>query len=135
MNLRFLISAILATALASPSQAQMRSAGSTPGFAGGTPHRGMVVNFGHGREERRFGGRPIFLGLPYFYDGYDQPVVSQAPPPQVIVMQPAAPVAANPPTEAPEPIVIEWQGDHFVRMKLSEVSARAESPSPDYSQK
>jgi hypothetical protein len=94
--------AILVAALfVSSAQAQRHA-----GFASGLGGRA------HFRRAHRFGGSAF---APYFYySDYDsEPGTLDAPPPQIIV--PAAPPvaqAANP----PESLVIEWSGDHWVRL-------------------
>ena len=62
---------------------------------------------------------PIFLGPPFLYSDYGmQPAVVQAPP-QVVVV-PAPTVAAEPTEPAkPEPLLIEWRGERYVRVTNS----------------
>lgn len=132
MNYRIAVTVLAAANLVLPAPAQMRGIGVSRGVVGGG--RGFVVDFGHGRIEHRFPRQPIFIGDPFWYWGYDSPSDYQAPPPQVVVMQPPAAPAQTASPVPPEPVVIEWQGDHFVRMTLSEASSRQRGPT-DYSEK
>jgi hypothetical protein len=134
MNSRFVTAVLAAAVLISPSLAQMRGAGVSRGIVGGAPGRGFRVDFGHGRVEHRFPRQPIFIGDPFWYSGYDSQPVYEAAAPEVIVVQPPAASAQTTPTVPPEPVVIEWQGDHFVRMTLAEASSRQRGPT-DYSEK
>ena len=133
--------AIITTAiLISTVQAQMRGgvsgttgigitpgARGTPGFQGsGFPGPGRLHQ-GHG-----FGRRAVLLPYPYFYSdyGYD----SEEPPKPQAVAAPA-PVAQTPPSPPLEPLLIEWQGDHFERMTLSQKTAAGGEIGTDYSAK
>ena len=115
--------ALLAVAVfTSPLKAQMRSMRATaapppPAANPSSGRSGVTFNFGHSRFTHRFGPRTIFFGAPYFYPDYDdyisEPV--EPPPPQVVVVQ-SAPAATQVPAAAPEPLLLEWQGDHWVRV-------------------
>jgi len=134
MNSWIAIAMLAAPVLVSPSLAQMRSAGVSRGVVGGAPGRGFRVDFGHGRIEHRFPRQPIFIGDPFWYSDYDSRPVYEAAAPEVVVVQPSAAPAQTAPSVPPEPVVIEWQGDHFVRMTLTEASSRQREPA-DYSEK
>ena len=69
---------------------------------------------------------------PYFYSdyGYDSGVAAE---PQVGIRA-SAPVQA-PPAAPLEPLLIEWQGDHYVRMTLSQKASASGQSAPDYSEK
>ena len=134
MNSRVAIAMLAAAVLVSPSLAQMRGAGVSRGVVGGAPGRGFRVDFGHGRVEHRFPRQPIFIGDPFWYSDYDSRPVYEAAAPEVVVVQPSAAPAQTAPSVPPEPVVIEWQGDHFVRMTLTEASSRQRGPA-DYSEK
>lgn len=139
MSSRFAIAifvpAVLATAvLISPLAAQIRGAASgagATGRAGFVGHAGAVgaARLHHGHS---LGRGSIFLPYPYYYDyGYDS---EEAVPPQVVIVPAAAPVPT--PLAPPlEPLLIEWQGDHFERMTLSQKAAASGQSSPDYSEK
>jgi hypothetical protein len=73
------------------------------------------------------------LGYPYFYPdyGYDSGEVSQ---PQAAVVSGSAPVQA-PPAAPLEPLLIEWQGDHFVRMTLSQKASASGQTALDYAER
>jgi hypothetical protein len=64
--------------------------------------------------------RAIFLGTPLLFSDYpSEPVVLQAPPPQIVVVQqPAAPQTSD--AVKPGPLMIEWQGDRYVRVTENE---------------
>jgi len=134
MNSRVAIAMLAAAILVSPSLGQMRGAGVSRGVVGGVPGRGFRVDFGHGRVEHRFSRQPIFIGDPFWYSDYDSRPVYEAAAPEVVVVQPPAAPAQTAPSVPPEPVVIEWQGDHFVRMTLTEASSRQRGPA-DYSEK
>src|SRR5881397_2125982 len=119
MNSRVAIAMLAAAVLVSPSLAQMRGAGVSRGVVGGAPGRGFRVDFGHGRVEHRFSRHPIFIGDPFWYSDYDSRPVYEAAAPEVVVVQPPA-APAQTAASVPQPVVIEWQGDHFVRMTLTE---------------
>ena len=134
MNSRVAMAMLAAAVLVSPSLAQMRGTGVTRGVVGGVSGRGFRVDFGHGRVEHRFSRQPIFIGDPFWYSDYDSRPVYEAAAPEVVVVQPPAAPAQTAPSVPPEPVVIEWQGDHFVRMTLTEASSRQRGPA-DYSEK
>ena len=134
MNSRVAIAMLAATVLVSPSLGQMRGAGVSRGVVGGVSGRGFRVDFGHGRVEHRFPRQPIFIGDPFWYSDYDSRPVYEAAAPEVVVVQPSAAPAQTAASVPPEPVVIEWQGDHFVRMTLTEASSRQRGPA-DYSEK
>ncbi|MGA3293158.1 MAG: hypothetical protein ABSE45_04145 [Candidatus Acidiferrales bacterium] len=77
-------------------------------FASG-PSRGFV----HVRRAGRFFAGPGFG--PYFYSDYDsEPLIIEAPPPQIVeTAQPASPAPVRNP---PESLMLELQGDHWVRI-------------------
>ena len=119
--------AILASALSMlPARAQIRASGAeTAGFGISAGSSGTGL---HGTGSgRAFGGPAHFhqghhadrgsavLAYPYFYPDtdYDSEVASQ--PPQVVVVQAATPAPVPAPPAPRESLLIEWQGDHFVR--------------------
>ncbi len=111
---RFILALVAALVLASPPipvcLGQMRGGG-RPAPRYGAARRG-ASSFSHRRAGGPFG---YFLGdSPYLYDDYpyDQPAPESAP--QFIVMQP--PVAADtPPPAKAMPLLIELEGDRYVR--------------------
>ena len=141
--------AILMTALSIlPIKAQIRGGAATPGTTGmgirpvttgtgGThfPGRGVVVGSPNRFQHRRsFDRGSVFLPYPYFYSdyGYDY---AEAPP-QVTVVPPAPAVESQTTPSTPlEPLLIEWQGDRFVRMTLSQKASPSGQTAPDYSEK
>jgi hypothetical protein len=75
---------------------------------------GARPGFAHMRPRRFFPGS-AFLPFPYYYPDYDyEPVETEAPPPQVVVVQSAQPAA--PPVIPAEPLVLEYQGGQWVRI-------------------
>jgi hypothetical protein len=140
----FLISSLLMSALMiSPLSAQIRSAGSgtfnvapsptagvRPGFVGS----GVTAGPARFHRGHNSGRGSILFPYPYYYSdfGYEP---QEAAPPQVVVMPAPAPAVQTPPASPPEPLLIEWQGDHFERMTLSEKTAASGQTSPDYSEK
>jgi len=122
MHGKLAIALLGASVLAPLAPAQMRGgsmgvAGRPVAVAGISPHsvRGASIIFGARPDARGFQRPSILLGNPYFYSDYSsEPVVVEAPAPQIVLLQTAA---AEAPTEAkPEPLLIQWQGDRYVRI-------------------
>ena len=94
---------------------------------------GGAARFHQGHPSTR---RAVLLPYPYFYSdtdtGYDSPEVSQ---PQVVVVQGSAPAVPPAPPVPRESLLIEWQGDHFVRTTRSAEASAGEHIAPDYSEK
>jgi hypothetical protein len=97
--------------------------------------RGGVVGgsgrFHQGHPSER---RSTLLAYPYFYSDpdYDSGEASQQP--QVVVVQASAPAPPPAPPAPRESLLIEWQGDHFVRTTSAKDSAGAPIAT-DYSEK
>src|SRR5919198_1465816 len=102
MNTKFAITLLTTAVCLSSASAQVRVSGgghfsgdghssgvgvrSGPVFAG----RGVRPAFGHGFPAHGFGRRVLFPGyFPYYYPDYysDEPAPTQAPAPQVVVVQ------------------------------------------------
>jgi hypothetical protein len=82
-----------------------------------------VGSSSHARRPHAF-----YLGAPFWMDGYYPP-----PSPSVVVVQsppPAQPVQPEAPKTS-SPLLIEWQGDRYVR-RTSAGAASARSTQPDY---
>ena len=147
-----LASTVLATAiLILPARAQVRGAGAAqgtlavqPGYAG---FAGSGERPGAGRSGGNFGGGPghfhrghssgrsgVVLPYPYYYSDFGSDYEEPGQP-QILVMPAAAPVPPAPPAAPIEPLLIEWQGDHFERMTLSEKKSGTEAGKPDFSAK
>jgi hypothetical protein len=110
--------------LAPVTSAQMRSVG----FSGSG--RGIGVSFTGAPRSRSFGSGAIFFG-----DGFyaDNPVTPLTIPPQYVVVQPAPTIADTPPETKSEPLMIELQGDRYVRFGGRQQSAeRGTTAMPDY---
>lgn len=94
----------------------VRSPGGARGGSVGGPGR---FHQGHGA-----GRGTVLLPYPYFYsdsDYYAGEVPQQ--PPQVVVVPAAAPAPPPEPAAPRESVLIEWQGDHFVRTTMSAKAA------------
>jgi len=118
-----LVALLTATVFVSPVKAQMRGPGlgvAAPSKVGNfSSPRGMVSGLRYPRHERRFGsgrGR-IPWWDPYFYnpyfppDEYFEPLPTKETTPPVVVSQ-----APTLPVSTPEPLLIEWNGDHWERV-------------------
>ena len=115
--------AILAGFSVLPLHAQMGAGSGFVGRPSGPVSAGRGV-FGRGFHSghRGFGrtGGVLYPFYPGYYD-YENYAPQAAAPPQVVVMQPAvAPQQPAPPAAPAEPVLIEWQGNRFVRMTVSE---------------
>jgi len=132
---------LLAVAVFVPlSSAQMRGAMGRghAGFA-----RGVSGGIGLYHERRPF-TRGLFLGSPFFYPGFYPGYDESAPyvveseggnaPPPFVVMQPVS--AGDSPQKARlTPLLIEWQGNRYVRFGGTEETAeRGTSAHPDYAE-
>ena len=119
MNKRLLsltLVALGATVFVSSAQAQGRVmfAPAPVGRTGAAFSRGGArANFLLHRGRRFFAASAF---APYFYPDYDSELgLVEAPPPQIIE-QPAQPASPAPPSNPVESLVLELQGDHWVRI-------------------
>src|SRR5581483_6991470 len=92
----------------------------TPNGANGHPGRGIVGGHHRGglRNNNRASGNNVFLGSPYWgYWGDDgEEVVYEQPPAQPAEGAPVVEQRIVEPSRPPaEPLIIEWQGDRYVR--------------------
>lgn len=132
---RLIVALFGVTTLATLSMAQMRVPSMTlPGAV--VPSglaRSASVSFNGGFHHRPFGPPAIFLGSPFYAD-YVEPSATPPTPPQVVIVQPAN--GSQPPSEVKtEPLLIELQGDHYVRFGGKHESAeRSATASPDYAE-
>jgi len=129
------IIALLGTAVFAPiAMAQMRASAmgmhgavSSSGFG-----RSVGVSFTGRPHPHPFGPGAIFLGDPFYGDYPVEPLT--VPPPQVVVVQPAS-AAATPPETVSEPLMIELQGNRYVRFGGRQQSAeRGTNAPPDYTE-
>src|SRR5271155_978340 len=128
-SITFSLTALLGvTIFAVTSTAQMRGSG------GGAPSgfsRGVNVSFAGRPYSRSFGRDAIFLGDPFYSDYQVAPVTV---PPQFVIVQPA-PVADTQPEIKSEPLMIELQGNRYVRFGGRQQSAeRGANAPPDYAE-
>ncbi len=130
------------------SSAQIRGAMGRPVFVG---HAGFArgVRGGVGlHHERRPFTRGMFLGSPFFYSNYDgsAPYIVEgdvgsdvesgmgSAPPRVLLVQPVS-ADDSPRKTRLTPLLIEWQGDRYVRFGGTEETAeRGTSTHPDYAE-
>ena len=112
------------TILAVTSTAQMRGGGggATSGFS-----RGVNVSFSGRPYSRSFGRDAIFLGDPFYSDYQVAPVTV---PPQFVIVQQPAPVADTQPEIKSEPLMIELQGNRYVRFGGRQQSAERGANAP-----
>lgn len=125
MNIRALalsLGVLAATALVPAAQAQRhftfaRASGNRTGSAA-SRRGGMPPPFVRERRARR--NFPGSFYSPYFYSDYDdygydsEPQIVEMRPPQIV--EQVAPPTPAPVTPAPDSVVIELQGDHWVRV-------------------
>ena len=117
------VALLTATILVSPVKAQMRGPGLgvvAPSKVGNfsSPH-GMVTVSRRPPHERRSGsgrGRipwwdPYFYSPSFYPDEYFEPATTEETKPPVVVSQ-----APTLPVSPPEPLLIEWNGDHWERV-------------------
>lgn len=119
------ISVFLGAGVLAPVTAgQMRSVG----FSGSG--RGIGVSFTGAPRSRSFGPGAIFFGDPFYADF---PVAPLTLPPLYVVVQPPN-VAGTPETKS-EPLMIELQGNRYVRFGGRQQSAeRGTTAVPDYTE-
>jgi hypothetical protein len=126
----FSLAALLGvTILAATSTAQMRGGGGgvSSGFS-----RGVNVSFAGRPYSRSFGRDAIFLGDPFYSDYQVAPVTV---PPQFVIVQQPAPVADTQPEIKSEPLMIELQGNRYVRFGGGQRSAERGANAPlDYAE-
>lgn len=123
-NLQALAIAILLTALPLSTAAQVRG-GAGFRFGGGFHNGGFA-----GGRSGRFGRNATFWGDPYFYADYPvQSLAYETPPAPVIIVQTGAAGPAAP-ERVSESVLIEWQGDHYVRSN----GERPSNASQDYAE-
>lgn len=133
---RLVIASLAVLISTSPLAAQIRSGGAAAGtpITAGFVGRGGAGGPGHFHHGRALGSGSILLPYPYYNSdfGYDTP---EPTPPQVVIVPAATPTQPASPAVPLEPLLIEWQGDHFERMTLSSKAAGSGQGVPDYSAK
>jgi len=83
--------------------------------------------------------RPPLVFSPYLYSDYPaseypaERLAGEAPQPEVVVVQMPLAAAAVPKEPRPEPLLIEWQGDRYVRISGKDGATERVTPAPlDY---
>jgi hypothetical protein len=135
-----IIAILMSTVQISIGQGQMRGGVSgtpaiavTPAATGTPAFRGSELpGPGRSRPGHGFGRRAVLLPYPYFYTDYGHDFEQ---PPELQVVAAPAPVAPSAPPPPLESLLIEWQGDRFVRMTLSQKASASGQSAPDYSEK
>jgi hypothetical protein len=125
--------ALLGMALSAPfSRAQLRDTGMSlpfvrgPGFA---PHH-VTAGF-HVHSHHASPG--AWLGTPLWYGDYTTgPEEPGAPEPQVVVVETQPASQPAPPVKLPEPLLIELQGDHYVRLLGGDAAQQGKPTEVDY---
>jgi hypothetical protein len=125
-----IVTSIIATlifALPSPAQRGFLSGGGA--VMQGRPHmpsRGfshggyLTGPRGHGNYHRS--GYSGYPGYPYLYpgyyysDSYSEPAPSEEPPQRTVIIEKSQPRVETPPPPPPESLVLELQGNHWVRI-------------------
>jgi hypothetical protein len=132
------------------AQPQGHSAGRAPAAGSGTAvHSGPGVRTGFPlRGGRPFRPRSRFWGYPYWdaywdqywyspylfddYDDYDSERTTQTPAPQVVVVEGAQASPETPAPKPPESLLLELQGDQWVRVtSYSQSPAGAQAAQPE----
>jgi hypothetical protein len=120
MRLKFAYAPALTVLLLSVCQAQtggtISAGGGLPGPVMFGPGAGVSAGFGHRAGMRRFGNSEVILGAPLWYADYPYENAAPSQPQIVVVQVPAASTAPAPPEIKPEPLLIELQGDRYVRL-------------------
>lgn len=113
---RWMLPLSLLLALPASFQGQSRGTSGTvqPSFAQpiGTPTRGVRTHFSEPHSPRPYRNNTLIFGDPYLYDYADYPQEAPPPPPQsqVVITRAVEPVST------PEPLMLEWQNDRWVRV-------------------
>jgi hypothetical protein len=126
-----IIALLIAAVFAPFATAQMR--GPTMTTAGVVPPSGFArggnFSFTGRPRSHTFGPGAIFLGDPFYLD---YPPAPLALPPQYVVVQPSTVADTSPETKS-EPLMIELQGNRYVRFGGRQQSAeRGTTAAPDY---
>ena len=132
MLTRVTLALLTSAILISPLKAQMRGgalptagSGIPTSARGGAGFQGSPVSGpGHLHRSRDSRRHSVLLSYPYFYSDYDYGYESEETPKQQVLAVPVPAAAPVPPARPLEPLLIEWQGDHFVRTTTSSASGR-----------
>jgi hypothetical protein len=109
--------------------------------APGRPGFGISFGSGHGARSgfAAYSGRqqgpnsPLLLGSPYFYsDAFYAPATPEPSAPQVFVLQTAPVVETPKEPPRPEPLLIELQGDRYVRLGDANATAKERAAPADF---
>jgi hypothetical protein len=125
------IIALLGAVFAPVSIAQMRGLSTAGAVSFSGFGRGVNVSFNARPQSRAFGPGAIFIGDPFYAD---YPVAPLALPPQFVIVQPST-TADSPLEPKSEPLMIELQGNRYVRFGGRQQSAeRGVNAAPDYAE-
>jgi len=93
---------------------------------------GFVASFNGRQHSHGFGPGAIFFGDPFYAD---YPLAPLSIPSQYVVVQPPPPAPTAPPEAKSEPLMIELQGNRYVRFGGTRQSAeRGANAAPDYTE-
>lgn len=136
MTPRLTLALVAAALLAPPSSAQMRSRDFSRSIRI-EPGLGEACS-GHHHNPRPPGyplnAVPLFYDYPLYAEYPYQPPPSAPAPPQVIVVDEPAPAADSAQASRAAPLLIELQGDHYVRYGGVQPSAEREEQAQDHAQ-
>jgi hypothetical protein len=105
MILNKLLVALLIAGCLPAAMAQSRGGGHGGGFGPGFGGAGRHPGF----------GRAFYYGDPYLFADYPTDSGASVPTPQILFVQPVPSIPAQPEAKV-EPLMIELQGDHYVRI-------------------
>jgi hypothetical protein len=105
-----IIALLIAAVFAPVAMAQMRGSAMTGSVTASGFTRGVNLSFAGRPRSRAFGPVAIFFGDAFYQD---YPVAPLSLPTQYVVMQP--PINDPPPESKAEPLMIELQGDRYMR--------------------
>ena len=125
---------LLAASLA--AVAQMRGGTVVPTFGPGpiVGPQGTTITFSPARSSQTFARPAFFPGVAYLGDAWPTDYYAPSQPPAVIVVQPPSPTpAVHEEAKRPAaPLLIEWQGDRYVRYTAGQTGANARGVPLDY---
>jgi len=96
--------------------------------------QGTTITFSPARSPQPFPRPAFFPGVAYLGDAWPSDYYTPAQPPAVIVVQPTSPTPTlHEEAKRPaDPLLIEWQGDRYVRYTAAQTGANARGVPLDY---